>query len=154
MEADDMTTPIAAGPLDRNVMRHARNLTERDIALALVLEFAESGLHHFALLGAYDNDAEFVDGLAARLCVAHDKAFHNKLARVVRKLVRYGVFCGQMRGTHKEYMGEPAKQMDYSFASPGKAHLLTHGKTDYIGEPEWEASFLLRRAYPEPDNDA
>ena len=31
--------------------------------------------------------------------------------------------------------------------------LLTRGKTEHTGSHEWEASFLLRRAYPRPDSD-
>lgn len=120
------------------------------MAIQLVLELAESGLLSFALLGFYDDDAEFLRGLAERLNATDDKAFQNKLRRVVRKLVSYGVLSAVMRGTHKEYLGEPSKQMEYSFANPGKARLLTLGKTDYTGSPEWEAAFLLRRVYPDP----
>jgi hypothetical protein len=57
-----------------------------------------------------------------------------------------------LRGwTQKEYVGEPAKQMDYGFANRGKASLLTRGKTEHTGTPEWESGFLLRHAYPAPD---
>lgn len=149
MEVSEAT--LAAHPLDRNGMRHARAIPEREIAIALVLEFAESGLPAFSLLGFYDDDADFILGLAKRLSVVDDKAFKNKVTRVVRKLVRYGVLYGVMSGTQKEYIGEPAKQMDYRFTKPGKANLLTRGKSDYTGTPEWEAAFLLRHAYPEPD---
>lgn len=142
-------TMVARSP-DPLVMRHPRNVSERDIAIALVLEFAKSGLRQFALFGFYDDDAEFLGELATRLGVADDRAFRNKLTRVVRKLVSYGVLYAKMRGTHKEYIGEPAKQMEYGFCNPGKANLLTRGESDYTGSPEWEASFLLRRAYPEP----
>lgn len=139
--------------VDGKVTKRARDISERDIAIALVLEFAESGLHSFSLLGFYDDDADFLIDLAKRLNVAEDKAFHAKLKRVVRKLVSYGVLYGSMDGTHKEYIGEPTKQMNYRFVGPGKAALLTRGKTDHTGTPEWEASYLLRRAYPEPDGE-
>ena len=132
--------------------RHARTITEREIAIALVLELAESGLHDFSLLGFYDDDADFLISLADRLNVVEGKAFRNKLIRVVRHLVNYGVLFAAMRGTHKEHIGEPAKQMDYSL-HPGKANLLTRGESEHTGSPEWEASFLLRRAYPKPDTN-
>lgn len=143
------TSPAATSRVDLRVVRHARAVTEREIAIALVLELAESGLRHFALSGFYDNDFDFLNDLAERIGVVNDKAFHNKLTRVVRTLVRHGVLYGRMRGTHKEYIGEPNKQMDYGFMSPGKANLLTRGESDHTGAPEWEASFLLRRAYPD-----
>lgn len=142
--------PLLVVGLDRKVIRH---IPDRDIAIALVLELAESGLHHFALLGFYDDDAEFLDGLAHRLGVEFSNQFVTKVKRVVRKLVQYGVLYGQMRGTHKEYIGEPTKQMEYGFAKPGKAGLLTRGETSCTGTPEWEAGFLLRYAYPRPDDD-
>lgn len=138
--------------VDRKVVRLARDIAERDIAIALVLELAESGLFSFALLGFYDDDYEFLRDLADRIGVMNNKAFHNKLTRVVRRLVNYGVLYARMSGTHKEYLGEPTKQMDYRFSNPGKAGLLTRGETVHTGTPEWEASFLLRRAYPRPDD--
>jgi len=122
------------------------------MAIQLVLKLAESGLLSFALLGFYDDDADFLSGLAERLKVTDDKAFQNKLRRVVRKLVRYGVLSAVMRGTHKEHRGEPSKQMEYSFANPGKAKLLTLGNDEYPGSPEWAAASLLRRAYPDPES--
>lgn len=128
-----------------------RDVSERDIAVALVLELAEYGLRPFALLGFYDDDVDFLTNLSDRIGVANDKAFRSKLTRVVRKLVNHGVLYAKMRGTHKEYIGEPAKQMEYGFLKPGKAKLLTRGETDYTGTPEWEADFLLRHAYPKPD---
>ncbi len=71
--------------------RQVRGASERDIAIALVLELAESVLHRFSLLGFYDNDQDFLGDLASRLGVADDRAFRNKLTRVVRRLVSYGV---------------------------------------------------------------
>jgi len=44
--------------------------------------------------------------------------------------------------------------MEYGFMRPGKASLLTRGETSCTGSPEWEAGFLLRNAYPDPDRDA
>jgi hypothetical protein len=132
--------------------RAARQISEREMALALVLEFAESGLHRFAMRGFYDDDADFLKDLADRLQTDYNQAFHNKLTRVVRCLVKYGVLYSEMRGTYKEYFGEPEKQMEY-WLRPGKARLLTRGKTDYTMSPEDEASFLLRHAYPTPNED-
>ena len=132
--------------------RPVRQITEREMALALVLEFAESGLHRFALRGFYDYDADFLTDLADRLQTDYNQAFHNKLTKVVRCLVQYGVLYSEMRGTHKEYFGEPEKQMEY-WLRPGKARLLTKGKTEHTMSPEDEASFLLRHAYPDPNAD-
>ncbi|QBQ74808.1 hypothetical protein BcepSauron_428 [Burkholderia phage BcepSauron] len=132
--------------------RPIRSVAEREIAMALVLEFAESGLPRFALMGFYDDDSDFMNDLADRLSVRYDNAFVRKLTKVVRRLVRYGVLYSEMRGTQKYYVGEPAKQMEY-WLRPGKASLLTRGRTEYTMEPEGEAAFLLRHAYPDPDWD-
>lgn len=127
-----------------------RNVTERELALALVLELAESGAPYFAPYGYYDDDSDFLSSLAARLGVVEDKAFNAKLRRVARRLVNYGVLYGQMRGTLKEYFGEPTKQMEYGFKNPGKARHLTAPKSSALMGPEREAAFLIRHAYPEP----
>ena len=128
--------------------RRPRDISEREIAIALVLEFAASGMRTFSLLGFYDDDAYLMSSIAGRLDVADDTPFKNKLVRVVRNLVRHGVLYSQKCSTHKEYLGEPTQQMEYGFVNPGKHRLLTAAKTEYTGGPDWEAEFLLRRAYP------
>lgn len=134
-----------------NDKRTARQVSERELAIALVLELAESGLSRFSLLGFYDDDAGFIDGLAKRLQIEFSKSFQNKVTKVVRRLVNYGVLYSEVRGTHKEYLGEPSKQREY-WLNPGKANLLTRGKTDYTMAPENEAAYLLRHAYPDPED--
>ncbi len=37
-----------------NARRRVRDVSEREIAIALVIELAQSGLHTFALFGFYD----------------------------------------------------------------------------------------------------
>lgn len=133
-------------------MRTIRQISEREIAIALVLELAEMRGHTFSLLGFYDDDCEFLTGLAERLKVPEDKSFRNKVLRVTRTLVAGRALTAQMRGTHKEYIGEPAKQMDYSLPV-GKASLLTRGQTECTMDPEGEACFLIRRAYPRPESE-
>ncbi|MBK6616334.1 MAG: hypothetical protein IPG27_20415 [Ottowia sp.] len=120
------------------------------MAIALVLEYAQSEAISFSLLGFYDDDHEFLSGLAERLEVRQDRAYTNKLTKVVRRLVNYGVLYARMSGTSKEYLGEPAKQMNYRL-KVGKAELIRKGKTHCTMEPEGEAAFLLRHAYPEPE---
>lgn len=132
--------------------RKIRSVSEREIAMALVLEFAESGLINFSLMGFYDDDFDFIQDVAERLNVANDTSFKNKLKKVVRTLVNYNVLHSQMSSTHKEYFGEPAKQMDY-WLRPGKAELIRRGKTEHTMSPEDEAAFLLRHAYPDPRYD-
>lgn len=132
------------------IERPVRQVSERDIACALVLEYAESGATSFALMGFYDDDAEFLGSLADRLGVPNTKAFTNKLTKVVRRLVNYGVLYAQMSGTNKEYFGEPEKQMNYTLKT-SKAALIRRGKTEHTMEPEGEVAFLLRHAYPAPD---
>lgn len=131
-------------------MRTIRQISEREIALALVLELAETRTNTFSLLGFYDDDAYFLEDLAERLDVRNDKPFLNKVRRVTRALVAGRALTSEMRGTYKEYCGEPAKQMNYSLPV-GKARLLTRGETEHTWAPEQEASFLIRRAYPEPE---
>ncbi len=140
VEPTDQTATPAA-----NLEVHT--LSERTIALALVMEFAEQNTTSFSLLGFYDDDLAFLEGLADRLRVRNDRAFVDKLRRIVRRLTNYGVLIGEMKGTSKEYVGEPAKQMNY-WLKPGKAELIRKGKTDYTMAPEDEAAFLLRHAYP------
>lgn len=127
-----------------------RRLSEREIALALVLEYAESNATSFSLMAFYDDDVAFLRGLSERLGVPMNVAFTNKLRRIVCRLVSHGVLYARMMGTGKEYIDEPAKQMNY-FLKPGKAELIRRGKTDCTMAPEDEAAFLLRRAYPAPD---
>lgn len=129
--------------------RLIRNVSEREIAIALILEFVESEMPNFSLMGFYDDDFEFLNDLAERLQVAYNNAFVNKLRKVVRTLVNYNVLYARMAGTSKEYFGEPAKQMDY-WLRPGKAELIRKGKTEHTMSPEDEVSFLLRHAYPDP----
>ena len=133
-----------------SVKGSVRRISERDIALSLVMHYAEDNCTSFSLIGFYDDDFDFLQGLAERLHVPNDTAFKNKLARVVRVLVNYGVLYSRMSGTSKEYIDEPAKQMNY-WLKPGKADLIRRGKTHCTMAPEDEAAFLLRHAYPEPE---
>lgn len=130
--------------------RPLRGISEREIAIALVLHYAESECISFSLMGFYDDDFDFLQGLAERLGVSHDKPMENKLRRVVRRLVQYGVLHAHMGATAKEYIDEPSKQMNYKL-KPGKAHLMLqpHRPGITMG-PEGEAEYLLRHAYPAP----
>lgn len=128
-------------------VRTIREISEREIAMALVLELAESGDHKVSLMGFYDDDLDFIMALAARLGVVDNRPFRNKLVRVARELVRVGALDSKMFGTGKEYLGEPSKTQAY-WLPPGKAGLLTRGRTEVTMDPEGEAAFLIRRAYP------
>ena len=132
--------------------RKARQVSEREIALTLVLMLAQSNYKRFALQQFYDDDMEFIDDVRKELNIEFSKAWDNKLAKVVRRLVNYGVFESRMSSTQKEYVGEPAKQRDY-WLPPGKRDLINRGQTDYTMTPEGEVKFLLRRAYPDPVDD-
>lgn len=130
-------------------MKDIKNISERDVAIALVIMFAESTLSSFSLMNFYDNDMEFISKLADKLDVINDDKYLNKLRRVVRRLVSYNVLRSVMAKTQKDYLGEPAKQKEYSFFDPLKAvPRLTTGKSDYYMGPAAEAEWLLRRAYP------
>lgn len=132
-------------------MRLIRSISERDIATALVLHYVETKSISFSLMGFYDDDIDFLQELAARLDVAYDGAFIRKLRRVVQRLVRYGVMYSRMRGTAKEYVDEPAKQMNY-YLKPGKEHLIDQPYRPGVTlGPMGEIEFLLRHAYPRPD---
>ena len=108
--------------------RTARQVSEREIALALVLELAQASPYRFALLGFYDDDSEYLLALANRIGVKWDTALQNKVTKVTRRLVNYGVLYSKMRGTLKEYSDEPTKQMEY-WLPPGKANLMTRCAT-------------------------
>lgn len=129
--------------------KKVRGITERTFAIAVLLVLAEDKPHKVSLLGFYDDDADAIDAIAERLGVpSHCKAFRNKLRKVIRHLVRYGVLHAQRTGTHKEYIGEPTQQTDYILEN-GRAHRM-QGKNEHYHEPEWEAGFILRHAYPDP----
>lgn len=144
------TLPVMTEVTHGACTRPARAVSEREIAIALVMEFAENDYGHFSMLGAYDNDAEFIDGVAERLDVKNDKAFTNKMTKVVRVLENYGVLIGRMISTHKEYIGEPTHQKNY-WMQPGKVGLIRRGKTEHTFTPLGECEFLLRKAYPKPE---
>lgn len=112
-----------------------------------------SGAPAFSLYGYYDDDHEFFVDLAKTLDVKADKAFHNKLTKVVRELVHAGIFWGQMQSTQKYYIGEPTHQKNYMWCNLGKRDLIANGERPGITmTPQGEAEFLLRRVYPYPDN--
>lgn len=131
--------------------RKVRATSERDIAIAILVTLAQdTRFHEFSLMGFYDEDAEAIQAMADRLGLpSHSKPFLNKLRKVTRTLVQYGVLSARMRGTHKEYLGEPAKQTNYRLEA-GRAHRMK-GKNEHYHEPEWEAGFILRHAYPKPE---
>uniref|UniRef100_UPI000A6CF457 hypothetical protein n=1 Tax=Pseudomonas aeruginosa TaxID=287 RepID=UPI000A6CF457 len=70
-------------------LRPIRGVSEREIAIELVMEFAEGKYHDFSMMGFYDDDADFLREVAARLGVQNNKAFTSKMTRVVRRLVNY-----------------------------------------------------------------
>lgn len=127
-----------------------RDVPEREIAVALVLEYAEENLSSFSMFGFYDDDAEFVEAVAERLGLRCTPSFCNKMRRVVRRLVQVGALSYHQGTTHKEYVGEPAQQRNYSLP-PGKVNLLRKGQTEHTMTPRGEAEFLVRRAYPKAD---
>lgn len=133
------------------VPRAIRGISEREIAVALVLELAEGKYHDFSMMGFYDDDADFLREVAARLNVPNNKSFISKMTRVVRHLVNYGVLHSRMMSTHKEYIGEPAKQTNY-WLKPGKAELIRHEPGEHWMGALGETEFLLRRAYPKEDS--
>lgn len=138
-------------PVVASRKRSMRSVTEREIAMALVLEYVETNCISFSLMGFYDDDADFLQGLAERLNVPNDSSFKNKLTRVVRRLVNYGVLNSRMSGTAKEYVDEPSKQMNYRLKN-GKAEVIRQERKPGVTMgPEGETAFLLRHAYPEPD---
>lgn len=137
--------------------RPAKAIPEREIALAVCLELAEGGTREFSLLGFYDDDAEYLDDLAKRLRVdwragAPQKAWMAKLRRVVQHLVRSGVLYASRRGTNKDYIGEPTQQTNYGFVNPGKYRSLTAPEGKGLWGPQKEAAWLLRHAYPDPED--
>lgn len=127
-----------------------RGTSEREIAIAILLELASTGSHRFSLLGFYDDDEETIAGIAERLELPNVKVLHNKMRKVVRRLVAYGVLYSQRCSTYKEYIGEPTQQTEYVL-EPGRAHRM-QGENKHYHEPEWEAAFILRHAYPKADD--
>ena len=134
-------------------MKTARQVSERDIAIQLVLELAEDTrpMASFSMLGAYDDDATFISSVAFRCECKDDRAFQNKMRRVVRVLETCGVLIGRVMSTHKEYIGEPTHQKNY-WLRPGKAELIRRpAKLGVCMGAQGETEFLLRHAYPDPE---
>ena len=129
-------------------LRLIRSVPAHEIAAALVLEYAEVNAISISLMNFYDDDMDFLQGLADKLHVKNDTSYKNKLRLVIRRLVSYGVMHARMCSTGKEYIGEPAKQMNYTL-KVGKAALIRRGKSDCTMEPDREVAFLLRHAYPQ-----
>lgn len=134
-------------------LRSARQVTEREIAIALVMEFCrkEARWVSFSMYGFYDDDADFVANVADEVGSQANKSFVNKMKKVVRRLESYGVLVGQMRSTHKEYCGGPTHQKNY-WMEPGKVRLIQQPHRPGVNfGPLGECEWLLRRAYPKPD---
>lgn len=129
--------------------RSVRSVSERDIAIALVLELAQAPPHTFSPMGFYDDDYEFLVALAERLKAPNDNQLKNKVIKVCRRLVNYGVLFAGITQTAKEYTDEPNRQQNYTLR-PGKAHLLTGpARLGITYGPQGEAEWLLRHAYPD-----
>ncbi len=135
-------------PLER-AKRSVRSVTERELAIELVLELAQESPHTFSPMGFYDDDASFLGALSERLDVPDNNQFKCKVIKVCRRLVNYGVLSARITQTAKEYVDEPRRQQNYTLR-PGKAHLLTSPKRPGVTYgPQGEAEWLLRHAYPE-----
>ena len=129
--------------------RSVRSVSEREMAIALVLELAQHAPFVFSPMGFYDDDFEFMVALAERLNVQHDNKLKNKVVKVCRRLVNFGVLLAKISPTAKEYIDEPSRQQNYMLR-PGKAHLLTGPERPGITYgPQGEAQWLLRHAYPD-----
>ena len=132
--------------------RPAREVTEREIALHLLVRLARLTPSTFSVTAFYDDDQDFLEDLGEALNARFDRPLTNKLRNVVRQLVRYGVLSAAMCGTSKEYIDEPARLMVYSLDprySPRLAPDLHPRYTPMEGaSPIGESAFLLRRAYP------
>lgn len=128
--------------------RKVRDVAERDLAIALVLLLAQEPTEKFSPMGFYDDDMEFMSDLALTLNVPDDKSFKNKVVKVCRHLVRFGVLSAKITQTAKEYNDEPNRQQNYMLR-PGKGHLMRQERRPGITYgPLGEAEWLLRHAYP------
>lgn len=132
--------------------RSMRSVTERELAIELVLELAQEPTHTFSPMGFYDDDYEFLGSLSERLNAPNDNQFKRKVIKVCRRLVNYGVLFARIKQTAKEYSDEPNRQQNYTLR-PGKAHLLMQpARQGVTFGPQGEAEWLLRHAYPEQAN--
>ena len=137
----------------QSTKRKVRDVSERELAIALVLALAHETNYTFSPLGFYDDDLEFMAELAAQLNVPYDQAYKNKVIKVSRQLVNYGVLYARITQTAKEYIDEPNRQQNYTL-NPVKVHLLTEpARPGITYGPQGEAEWLLRHAYPDPAKD-
>ena len=133
-----------------------KRISDYEIAKAAVLVLAELG-GHIAPAGYYDDDADLVDEIMKRSGLDNTgiQKFTRRLFRVCNKLCHCGVLYGTMQGTHKEYYGEPTKQREFRFLSPGTSwHLNPPDKVKALYmKQEDQVAFELRHFPGAPKRD-
>jgi hypothetical protein len=124
---------------------------DREYAVAILMELAQCDPPTYSLMMFYDDDIDFVCAIQKRLGTPTGKKWMARLTRVTRRLVRYDVLTRKMRGTLKEYVGEPTKQMEYSLDRKYCQRLAPDLYPHYtpMGNAAGELAHILRHAYPE-----
>ena len=137
-----------------NRINNAMKLSDREFAGMVLMAMADYQKKYFAPIGFYDDDADVIDDIQERAHVAGWDCAGNKLTnrikRVCNKLVNGGVLLRGMYGTRKEYVGEPAKQMEYSFKNPSYMWRLNpESNVNYSSmmPPASELNALLNRCF-------
>ena len=131
-------------------MRLIRNVSQRELAIALLIELADAGGDGISLLGCFEYHNHTIGEIATRIDVISDDALFRKLRVVARRLVTFGVLSSNMVYSPDVYASAIAgasKTMFYALY-PGKRFLLTSDATCGRFGPEGEAGYLLRNAYP------
>jgi hypothetical protein len=135
-------------PENRGSPRTVRSVSERELAITLVLLLAQKSDGKFSPMAFYDDDMDFMEDLAYKLNVPNSTSFKNKVVKVCRHLVSFGVLYARIARTAKEYIDEPNRQQNYMLR-PGKVHLLREERRPGVTYgPQGEAEWLLRHAYP------
>lgn len=127
--------------------------SDRDVAVAILMELAQCDPPTFSLMAYYDDDIDFISAVQKRVPEVVGKPGWNKLTKVVRRLVKCGVLSRKMKGTQKYYIGEPTKQMEYTLDRKYCQRLAPDLYPHYrpMGPPDAEMSHILRHAYPDPE---
>jgi len=129
-------------------------VNERKLAGVVLMVIAGTNAPSFSASSYYDDDMETLTEIIRMAGIEKEPLDRNKerVRRVCRRLAKYGIFTTVMKGTQKEYIGEPVRQQNYWFANHShvmrlRPDLYPLYKPDYT--PEFELNYLLDCCYGE-----
>lgn len=139
--------------------------SDRDIARAVLMALADSPGDDFSPTGFYDDDADTIESILEELKKivpgievkgVTGAYLHDRLLRVCNQLDNWRILIGTVRqNPDHQYIGEPTRWKDFRLAKSEYAYRLKPELYPHytpMGTPEFEMNFLLRNAYPDPND--